>query len=392
MAVASPDIALAIEVICALLTLAGLVYLTMALLGARSFVRHWRGRTQAAVDTPTISILKPMKGMDAGMVAALESQCAQQYAGRFEIIFGVSSMDDPAVAEIESLRAKFPAVPMRTIHCTERLGASGKVSNLVQMLPHALGEVIVVNDSDIRVSPYYLAHIAAGLSGGAGMVTMPYIGHCAEPPTLWAKLEALGIATEFFPSVLTARMLERGIHFALGSTLAMRREALEKIGGFVSIVDYLADDYELGARIATAGYRVELYPEVVETSIPRYRFLAFWAHQMRWFRAVRVSRPGGFLGLITTLAVPWALATCIASGAALWSFTLLSLALLARVAVALTVGVGILRDGQVLRDIWLLPLRDFASLTLWLGSYASDVIEWRGERFKLRKGKMVRVD
>lgn len=382
--------ALAIEIICALLTVAGLVYLTMTLFGARSFVRYWRGGAVTSTDAPTISILKPMKGIDAGMIAALESHCTQQYAGRYEIVFGVSSMDDPAVVELEKLQARFSALPIRIVHCPERIGTSGKVSNLVQMLPHALGQIIVVNDSDIHISPQYLAHIAGGFTEGVGMVTLPYIGRCDAPPTLWAKLEALGIATEFFPSVMTARMMERGIHFGLGSTLAMRREALEKIGGFVAVVDYLADDYELGMRISKAGYRVELYPEVVETSVPRYDFSGFWAHQMRWFRAVRVSRPGGFLGLVTTLAVPWAIATCIASGAALWSFTLLSIALLARVAVALTVGVGILRDGQVLRDILLLPVRDFMSLALWVGSYTSDVIEWRGERFKLNKGKLVR--
>lgn len=385
--------ALAIEIITALLTLAGLVYLILTLRAGRAFLRDWRGRAREVADAPTISILKPMKGVDAGMMAALESHCTQEYAGRYEIIFGVSSMEDSSVAALQALQAKFPELPIRIVHCTERLGASGKVSNLTQMLPQALGQVIVVNDSDIRVSKHYLAHIAAGFAVAGdrpvGMVTMPYIGECASPPTIWARLEALGISTEFFPSVLTARMLERGIRFGLGGTLAMKREALESIGGFAPLVDYLADDYELGARIAKAGYRVELYPEVVETGVPRYGFRAYWDHQLRWARCVRDSRGGGYLGLVTTYAVPWALATCIASGAALWSFTLLSVALLARVAVALPIGVGILRDGQVLRDLWLLPLRDCMALLLWFWSYADNTVVWRGERFRLKDGKLL---
>lgn len=398
----------AIEILTTLLTLAGLAYLAITLRAARAFTRYWQTRPREVQDAPTISILKPMKGLDPGMVPALESHCNQQYAGRYEIIFGVSSLDDPAVPYLEQLKAAHPTLPIRIVHCTERLGASGKVSNLTQMLPHALGEIVVVNDSDIHVSPHYLSHIAAGFTANApsvtakspantvsstvkppvGMVTMPYIGRCSKPATLWAKLESLGISTDFFPSVLTARMLEKGIRFGLGGTLAMRRQAIDSIGGFAPLVDHLADDYELGARIAAAGYSVELYPEVVETITPRYDLAGFAHHQLRWLRTVRDSRGAGYFGISTTYAVPWALATCVASGGALWSFTLLSIALLARVAVALTVGVGVLRDEQVLQNLWLIPARDCVALALWFWSYSSDTILWRGERFTLKDGRL----
>ena len=386
--------ALAIEAITTLLTLCGLGYLVLALWGARDFNRSWRRWRRGPRDAgfaPDVSILKPVKGVDTTMYAGLASHCRQQYAGRFEIIFGVNSPDDPAVAEIERLRAEFPACAIRLVECPERLGTSGKVSNLVQMLGEASYEHILINDSDIRVSPQYLTRVMAAFADASvGMVTAPYIGRAAEGATLWSRLEALGIATDFFPGVLAARKLERGIRFGLGSTLAMSKTALAKAGGLEPLVESLADDYEMGERIVRAGYRVELSDEVVETTVPAYSFRGFSDHQLRWTRTMRDSRRLGYIGVGITYALPWAVMTCIASGFALWSFSLLSLALLARVAVALSVGVGILRDGQVLGDLWLLPLRDFFGLFFWAWSYAGDTIVWRGERFHLRDGRLHR--
>ena len=388
--------ATAIAAITTVLTLCGLAYLVLALWGARSFHRYWRGDWQrqprrGGVVAPDVSILKPVKGVDPQMFAGLESHCRQKYAGRFEMIFGVGSMDDPAVAEIERLRAEFPDCDIRLVECPERLGTSGKVSNLVQMLREARYEHVLINDSDIRVSPQYLARVMACFDDASvGLVTAPYIGCAAKGATLWSRLEALGIATDFLPGVLAARQLERGIRFGLGSTLATSKAVLAKAGGLEPLTEYLADDYELGARIAAAGYRVELCDEVVETTVPRYSFRGFCDHQLRWARSTRDSRRLGYVGLAVTYALPWAVMTCIATGLALWSFTLLSVVLLARVAVALSVGVGILRDGEVLRDLWLLPLRDFFGLGFWAWSYAGDTVVWRGERFRLKKGRIAR--
>ena len=388
-------LAILIEVFTALLTLAGLAYLLLALWGARDFNHYWRRRGLAAGCAPDVSILKPVKGVDPQMYAGLVSHCQQQYAGRFEILFGVSSLDDPAVAEIKRLQAEFPDCPIRLIECPERLGTNGKVSNLIQMLREASYEHVLINDSDIRVSPNYLTRVMGSFADSSvGMVTAPYIGRTAQSRpslTLWSRLEALGISTDFIPGVLTARKLEGGIHFGLGSTLATSKAALAKAGGLESLVECLADDYQMGARIAAAGYRIELSAEVVETSVPAYTFSGFRDHQLRWARTVRDSRKLGYLGLAITYALPWAVMTCIASGFDLWSFTLLSVVLLARVSVALSVGVGVLRDGQVLRDLWLLPLRDFFGLAFWLWSFAGDTIVWRGERFHLRDGRLHRA-
>ncbi len=387
--------ATAIEAITALLTFAGLAYLLLALWGARSFAHYWRRKKLEGGFAPDVTILKPVKGVDPRMYAGLVSHCRQQYAGKFEIVFGVSSLDDPAVGEIERLRAEFPACAIRLVECRERLGTSGKVSNLVQMLREAQYEHVIINDSDICVSPHYLVRVMECFSdAGVGMVTAPYIGRTAEARpamTLWSRLEALGISTDFLPGVLAARWLEGGIRFGLGSTLATSKTVLAKAGGLEPLVEYLADDYEMGARVAKAGYRVELCCEVVETTIPAYRFSGFRDHQLRWARSTRDSRKLGYVGLGITYALPWALMTCVASGFALWSFSLLSVVALARVAVALSVGVGLLGDGQVLRDLWLLPVRDFFGLGFWAWSFAGDTVVWRGELFHLRDGRITPV-
>jgi ceramide glucosyltransferase len=387
--------ATAIEGITALLTVAGLFYLLLVLAGARSFAHYWRDRRVDSEFAPDVTILKPVKGVDPRMYAGLVSHCRQEYAGNFEIVFGVSSMDDPAVAEIERLRAEFPACAIRLVECRERLGTSGKVSNLVQMLREARYEHVLINDSDIFVSPRYLTRVMACFADpSVGLVTAPYIGRTAAvrpAMTVWARLEALGISTDFLPGVLAARRLEGGIRFGLGSTLAMSKVALTKAGGLEPLVECLADDYEIGERIAKAGYRVELCAEVVETSVPAYDFRGFRDHQLRWARSTRDSRKLGYMGLGITYALPWAMMTCVASGFALWSFSLLSVVALARMAVALSVGVGVLGDEQVLRDLWLLPLRDFFGLWFWAWSFAGDTVVWRGELFHLRDGRITPV-
>lgn len=388
-------LAIAVEAITTLLTLAGLAYLLLALWGARSFVYFWRRKKSDIRFAPDVTILKPVKGVDPQMYAGLASHCRQQYAGSFEIVFGVSSLDDPAVGEIERLRAEFPGCAIRLVECRERLGTSGKVSNLVQMLGEARYEHVIINDSDICVSPHYLTRVMECFADPhVGMVTAPYLGKtAAKRPamTIWSRLEALGISTDFLPSVLAARYIEGGVRFGLGSTLAMSRIALAKAGGLEPLVEYLADDYEMGERIFKAGYRVELCAEVVETTVPAYGFGGFRDHQLRWARSTRDSRKLGYAGLGITYALPWAMMTCVASGFALWSFSLLSLVALARVAVALSVGVGVLGDEQVLRDLWLLPLRDFFGLGFWAWSFAGDTVVWRGELFRLRDGRISQV-
>jgi ceramide glucosyltransferase len=190
------------------------------------------------------------------------------------------------------------------------------------------------------------------------------------------------------PGVLLSKLIEGGLHYGLGSTLAVGSEASDKIGSLLSIVDYLADDYELGARISRAGYRVQVSAEVVETSVPAYSWRGFFDHQLRWLRTVRCSRPAGYAGLIFTHGLTWALVNVLTSGLSPLSLWLLGLSFFLRLAQAMTVGAAVLGDHEVLPNLWLLPLRDVIAMALWLAGFSGDTIVWRGERFTLKNGKL----
>jgi ceramide glucosyltransferase len=379
-----------------ILTFAGIFYYIAVLWSARSFIRRRARQTEFA---PAVSILKPLKGLDPGMYEAFASHCRQEYAGAYEILFGVSSLGDPAeapvIAAIERLKAEFPERAIRLVETPERLGPNRKMGNVVQLARHAKYDYLIVNDSDIRVGSRYLQRIIGEFGTTergkqVGLVTAPYRGQAHG--TVGSKLEALGISTDFFPGVLVALKMDGEIRFGLGSTLAVSRGALDAIGGFSPLVDALADDYELGRRVANAGYGVALSREVVETSVPSYTLEGYFAHQLRWARGIRDSRRAGYVGLMFTYGLCWAVLNAVASGISIESLALLSLALLARVTVALGVGVGILADRQVLRDLWLVPLRDLTAMAVWVWSFAGNTVTWRGETFRLEKGILKRVE
>ena len=338
---------------------------------------------------PPVSILKPLKGIDPEIYESFRSHCLQDYP-EYEIIFGVSDAADPAVASVEQLQREFPRRSIRLVVCPEILGPNVKVSNLEQMVKAARYEHLIVNDSDIRVESGYLRGIVAPFADDAvGMVTCLYRGVAAT--TIGSRLESLGISTDFSAGVIVARWLEGGLHFGLGSTLAFRKRDLERIGGFAAMVDFLADDYELGRRIADLGMKVLLSDIVVETHLPAYDFQSFVAHQMRWARGVRDARLGGYIGLASTFGVLWALLTVFLSKAAAWSWIVFGFVLLLRLLVAAVVGRVILRDRQVLRDVWLLPARDLIAAGVWMVSFWGHTVTWRGDRFELRKGRLLRI-
>ena len=281
-----------IQIIAAVGVVSSSLYYLLCLWSAEKFLRA--NKTVTETDEPflpPVSVLKPSKGIDPEMYESFRSQVLQDYPYH-EVIFGVSEPGDPATEIIKKLMTEFSRGRIVWKVCPEILGANVKVSNLVQMLDLASCDYLIVNDSDIRVEGDYLRRVIAPLADSrVGMVTCLYRGVAA--PTLGSRLEALGICTDFIPSVLAAQQLEGGIRFGLGSTLAFRRAELKKIGGFESILDCLADDYELGKRIADLGMKVKLSDVVVETFLPPYRFREFLAHQLRWARGVRDARAGG---------------------------------------------------------------------------------------------------
>jgi ceramide glucosyltransferase len=367
------------------------VYYVICLWSAAAFLRG-RGELCGAdtpVRLPPVSMLKPLKGTDPDIYESFRSHCLQDYP-EYEIIFGVSDPADPAVASVQQLQQEFPDHAIRLVVSPHKLGANVKVSNLEQMLSTARYQHLLVNDSDIRVERDYLRRVIAPLADErVGMVTCLYRGVAA--PTFGSKLESLGISTDFCPGVLVARQLEGGLRFGLGSTLAFRRADLERIGGFESIVDFLADDYELGRRIAGLGLRVVLSDVVVETHLPAYDLRGFFAHQLRWARGVRDSRAAGYIGLVSTYGLMWALLALISARAAPWSWALLGVIVLLRLTVVLTVGKSVLQDSQLLKHLWLLPVRDLVAVAVWIASFAGHTVTWRGDRFELKNGRLTRI-
>jgi len=368
-------------------TISSALYYFLCLWSAANFLRESQPPIDSAL--PPVSILKPLKGIDPKMLESFRSHCRQDYP-QYEIIFGVSDAGDPAIEIVRNLQREFPQLEIQLIVCPKILGANTKVSNLAQMLPEARFDHLIVNDSDIRVAPGYLRHVITPLADPQiGMVTCPYRGIAG--PTLGSRLESLGISTDFFPGVFAARKLEGGIRFAFGSTLAFRRRELEKIGGFAAIADHLADDYELGKRIAALGLTVKLSGMVAETFLPPYSLGAFFAHQLRWARVVRDARPAGYLGLAFTFGTFWALLAVLVSWGAVWAWAALAVTLLLRLGIALAVGRHVLHDRQILKDAWLIPLRDLLAVVVWMVSLCGHTVTWRGELFCLKNGKLSRI-
>lgn len=388
------DVAQAVGWLTAAMTIAAMGYMLVSLIAARAYAGARRQSTTTYA--PGVSVLKSLKGVDPEMMEAFRSHCRQEYAGEFELLFGVSSAGDPAVEAVNQLWREFPQVKIRLIECPARLGANGKVSTLAQMVEMARYDYVVINDSDISVSPQYLQRVMApfappsnpreAMRRPVGLVTALYRGRAHG--SLAGRFEALGIATDFIPGVLVSRAIERGLRFGLGSTLAVSKMALENAGGLLPLVDHLADDYELGARIRKAGFRVELCQEVVETAVPAYGWRGFFDHQLRWLRTVRAARPAGYAGLVFTHGLGWALLNLLASGFSPLSVWLLALSFFLRLAQAMTVGAGVLRDWQVLAWLWLVPLRDLVAMGTWVAGFAGDTVVWRGERFVLEDGRL----
>jgi len=382
-----------LETVAALGTVGSLSFYFLSAPGLASFLADTRKKL-SQLPLPEnqllpVSILKPLKGVDPKIWESFCSHCEQDYP-QFQLIFGVSDRGDPAIEVVRKLQAKYPDVPIQLIVCDRVMGANIKVSNLVQMLPMARHELMLVNDSDIRVPADYLRKVVTPLADSSiGLVTCLYRG--VAGPTLGSRLEALGISTDFVPGVLSARFLEKGLHFGLGSTLAFRRRDLEAIGGFEALLDYLADDYELGRRIAAAGKRVELSAATVTTFLPAYTLRQFFRHQLRWSRTIRDARRWGYAGLLFTFGLPWALATLLAARGAEWAWALLAMTFAVRMAVGFVAAIVVLNDNQFFRYILLLPLRDLIAPFVWAASFMGNRIHWRGDVFDLKDGRLSKV-
>jgi ceramide glucosyltransferase len=354
--------------------LAAAAYYLLAIVAAL----RWRGSTGPAASPkvwPAVSILKPVHGRDPRFYEAIRSHAVQQYP-EFEILFGTRDPADPALEDIARLAREFPECSIRAVIVTTA-APNAKVGVLGALAKEARHPVLLVNDSDIAVEPGYLKAVVAPLERpGTGIVTALYRATADSRAARW---EALGIATEFAPSVLVARLL--GVaEFALGSTMAFRAADLARIGGFAAIENHLADDYQLGLRISQLGLRVEFAPTVVETSLGGGSWGEVWRHQLRWSRTIRVSRPSGYYGYVVTHATLWALVAC-AAGA--WRVG--AAALTIRMAAGVLIGSIILKDPAVWRGVLWIPLRDLWGFAVWVAGIRGDTVLWRGQRLRLRQ-------
>jgi ceramide glucosyltransferase len=355
----------------ALPALAAAAYYFLALIAAARWPTKPAVRHAAPVP---LSILKPVHGRDPQFYEAIRSHATQDYP-EFEILFGVTDPDDAALDDIHRLQREFPERHI-TVRAVYTKSPNAKVGVLAELAEHARYSLLLVNDSDIVVEPGYLRAVTAQLEDPRiGLVTCLYR---AQAESLASRAEALGIATEFAPSVLVARLL--GVaEFALGSTMVFRAEALKKFGGFSAIAGYLADDYQLGRHIVGLGYRIEFAPVVVETDLGSESWAQTWRHQLRWSRTIRVSRPSGYYGYAITHATLWSL---VAFGAHQWWAGAAALGL--RMIAGLVIGAGILKDPKVLRSFWMIPLRDLFGFAVWLAGVFGRDVDWRDRRLSLR--------
>jgi ceramide glucosyltransferase len=364
-----------------------LAYYIAATLAALRFFTRERGR-EFAPFAPAVSLLKPVRGVDFGSYENFASFCRQEYTD-YEILFGVGDNADPAVPLIQQLITEFPQRRIRLFIGAERIGANRKVNMLARLAREAQHETLVLTDGDIRVTSKYLREVVAPFADRrVGAVTSFYRGLAEK--NLGAELEAVGAASDFFAGVLMANWME-GITFGLGASIVSTKTWVAKIGGFGAIADMLADDYELGHRIAKTGGKIVLSREAVWTMYPAQTARSFWQHQVRWARTVRLCRPLSFAGLIFTHGLPWAVLAALIAPSSRIAATYLIAYLVLRLIMAWTVGVWGVGDDVVRRKLWLVLFRDAIHFVVWLASFASDRIHWGGEEYTIRTGRLITV-
>ena len=368
------------------------VYLILVIIAGGRFREAGTGIDPIRTSLPLVTVLKPLHGLEPFLERNLESFFQQNYP-QFEIIFGARDADDPALGIVQSLQARYPAVQTQVVLSGAPKYPNAKVFALEKMIPRSRSPYLVITDSDVYVRPDCLRDVVAPLLDPAnGMVTCLYRGVAAGG--FWSKLEALGMSVELTSGVLVANMLE-GMKFALGPTMAIRREVLESIGGMAALSQYCADDYILGNLAHAAGKRVVLSKHVISHVAMNTSFRASLTHQIRWMRSTRFSRSAGHLGTGLTYAIPFGLLGLVAGllgnnvqlGVGLFTWAYIN-----RVVQAIATGWNVVGDRESLRLCWLYPLRDLMGFIVWCCSFTGREIVWRNQRYRLvADGKMIRV-
>ena len=358
----------------ALVAVLGLAYLALAAASVLRLARRPLPRTEWL---PSVTILKPLHGDEPGLADALASFCEQDYDGPVEIVFGVQSPADPAIAVVDRLRATMPGREFALVVDGHQHGSNRKVSNLINMSAVSRHEVLVLADSDMHVGPTYLRDVVAALAKpGVGAVTCLY--HGRDDGGFWSRLARLGIDTHFLPSVAVG--LQLGLAKpCFGSTIAIRRGTLDAIGGFAALRDELADDYRIGAAVRDLGLRVAVPPFTIGHSCPERSARALMRQELRWVRTIRTIDPAGHAGSILAHPLPFALAALAVAPGPL-AIGLAASAIALRVALCLAVerAFGLRRHSY-----WLAPARDMLSFAVFLASFAGRGVSWRGHAYRV---------
>jgi len=367
-----------------LMAAAALGYAMMAWLAVRlrrNSVGHLRlGAASGAGALPrAVTVLKPLCGAEPGLDHSLRSFCEQDYPGGVQIVFGVQQPSDPALTVLERLKADYPHLDLTVVIDSSRHGASAKVSNLINMMRAARHDWLVLADSDVRVPPGYLNAVTAPLADPqVGIVTCPYRG--VPRPGLWSLLGALFINDWFIPSVRVAALFGSRA-FAFGATIALRRDALDGIGGFPAIADQLADDYRLGELTRRRGQRTVLSDVVVDTWVDESSLRQLAQHGLRWLRTIRIVRPGGYAFSAVTFSLPVAVLGC-----ALADGKPLALSLLAgTIVLRLMLHFAALGPARSRSQLWAIPLADLLGFALWCGGFATREVQWRQGRYRVAR-------
>ncbi|HEX4664794.1 MAG TPA: bacteriohopanetetrol glucosamine biosynthesis glycosyltransferase HpnI [Terriglobales bacterium] len=367
-------------------TLTSTAYLLLVVAGVLRFASRRRELLSAPKYTPPVSLLKPVHGLEPKLEENLESFFRQDYPD-FELIFCARATSDPGLQIAQRLAQKYPSVKVRILTCGEPPWTNAKLYSLEKMWKQAAHDLLVISDSDVRATPDYLREIIKPFaSPKVGMTTCIFRGIPAGG--FWTELEAIGFSVEMTGGVVVADLLE-GMKFALGPTMVVRRACVEALGGFGFMADYCADDYILGNRVAESGMKVVLSHHSIDHMVFHHSFLASMRHQVRWMRSTRFSRPKGHLGTVLTYAMPYGalgLIAGLASGHAALGWTLLAAAFLNRMIQSIAAGYFVAGDRKALTRAWLYPLRDLLGSVLWVGSYLSPKIDWRGEEYRLTVG------
>jgi ceramide glucosyltransferase len=324
-----------------------------------------------------ISILKPLSGADEGLEENLRSFFTQKYPD-FEILAAVRSNTDKAIPIFEKLQREFPQISSRILITGEPPYPNAKVYSLDKMMAAARHEILVMSDSDIRVTPEMLQVVDAEFQDQKlGVATCPY--RAVPGASIWSQLEAAGMNTEFLAGILVARMLE-GMKFAVGPTIVARKAALREIGGFDRLKDYMAEDFVMGKFAAEAGWRVILSSYVIEHRIGSESLRVNAAHRIRWARSTRRSRPAGYAGQVFTNPLPLALMLCAVRPG--W-WPVLALTVVIRALAAWATAGRILHDPLCARRWWFVPMQDALSFVFWFAGFFGNTIVWRGRRYYL---------